>query len=604
MDTQVIVVLAILGSAFLLFLSGRMKPDLIAMLVLVSLVLTQMVEPAQAFSGFSSFAVITIAGLMVIGHGLEITGVVKWVARRLEPVIKKRYGRLLMLNTAIPGVLSGFINIVAAASFFIPVVLRLCKKMEVAPSKILLPMACTALIGANLTLIGASHNLVVNSLLERETGAGFGFFEFTAVGAALLVAALIYIALTQALLPERREGKGPGRPGVTKNLIEVYGLEDRLFEIWVSDDIEDAEAIETLKDLELASHGVTVIALVREGETLVLPKPGTALEEGDMLLVQGRESRVEGFADASEALTFVGTPQEREKYPISTAELAEAVVPPRSPVIGKRIDELGLLESFGMTAIAYYRGGEPNRTNVHEVELQEGDSVLVYGPRDKMRDFEPEKDLLIYFKPGVPEVDPKLKRKAPLAACLLLAVILPAALGFLPIAATAVAGAVAMVMLGIVPLEDVYRAIDWKTLILIAGIYPLGVALNATGTAELIGETLIATLGDFGPLAVLGGVAALCMILTQPIHNAAVAVIMTPIAINAAEMMDSDPTGFCVGVVVACSTTFLMPYGHPAPLLVQDPGGYRPADYVKFGAGLNLIALGVILGLVPVLWPI
>ena len=347
-----------------------------------------------------------------------------------------------------------------------------------------------------------------------------------------------------------------------------------------------------------------LIALVRGSEQLLRPDADTMLEENDMLLVLGRQDAAERFADSHPAITFMGPPEVQKAHPVSTAELAEAVVPPRSPAVGKRIRDLNLPRDYGMSVIAYYRRDRPYRTNVQEAELQEGDGLLVYGPREKMREFEPEKDLLIYFKPGEAEVSTRLKRKAPVAAATLLGVILGAALGFMPIAAMAIAGAVAMVLAGIVPLKEVYRVIDWRTLVLIGGMYPLGVALNGTGAADLIGKTLIAAIGGFGPLAVLGGVAILAMVLTQPMHNAAVAIIMTPIALNAAELMQSDPRPFAVAVIVACSASFLMPYGHPAPLLVEVPGGYRGRDYLVFGAGLSLIVLVVIIALIPLLWPL
>lgn len=603
MTFAIAVVLLVLTTAFVLFVTGALAPDLIALLVLASLIATGVVSPAEAFAGFSSFAVITIAGLMVIGDGLERTGVVKGVARSLEKVIHERYGRLLLLNTSIPGFLSGFVNIVAAASFFVPVVLRLCKQLKVPQSKVLLPMACCALIGANLTLIGASHNLVVDSLLERETGSGFGFFEFSIVGLVLLLAALVYVStIGQRLLPGFRETPDPAEVPVTTNLIDVYQLEDRMFEVWVSDDLEENEL--RVQDLGLLELGLTLLAVVRESEQLLVPQPDLRLWDSDMLLIQGREDVVAQLADQHDALTFIGPPQAQEQYPISTAELAECVVPPRSAAIGRTVHELDLADQFGMTVIAYYRDDAPHRTAVQNLVLREGDSLLLYGPRERMREFDPEKDLLIYFKPGEPEVSRRMKRRAPLAAALLVAVIAGAALNWLPIAATAVLGAVLMVLTGIVEPGRLYKAIDGRTLVLIAGMYPLGVALNTSGAADMIGNSLIAGLGDFGPLAVLAGVVVLCMVLTQPIHNAAVAIIMTPIAINAALMMNSDPRAFCVAVIVACSATFLMPYGHPAPFLVQKPGDYRPGDYVKFGSGLVLITLAVILGMVPLLWPL
>ncbi|MDX1645164.1 MAG: SLC13 family permease, partial [Thermoanaerobaculia bacterium] len=382
MTTAAAVVLSVLLVSFVLFVSGRVKPDLVAMLVLVSLVLARVIDPADAFAGFSSFAVITIAGLMVIGYGLEKTGVVQWVARRLERVINERYNRLLLVNTGIPGLLSGFVNIVATASFFIPVILRLSKQMKVPQSKILLPMACAALMGANLSLIGASHNLVVDSLLEEATGEGFSFFEFTPVGAVLLIAGLLFIfTLGRRLLPGEEAAPEPEKVPITADLVEVYELEDRLFEAWVSGEVEEGEL--TLAELGLAEAGITPNAAVREGESLIVLDENLALQEGDMLLLQGREAVVESFAEAHSKLTFIGPPKGQEKYPLSTAELAEAVVPPRSPAVGKTVRDLDLKKEWGMTAIAYYRDDRPHRTGPEEVELQEGDSLLLYGPRDR-----------------------------------------------------------------------------------------------------------------------------------------------------------------------------------------------------------------------------
>lgn len=602
MTFDAVFVLGVLVSAFVLFILGRLRPDVIAAMVLVALVLSGVVPPSHIFSGFSSFAVITIAGLMVIGAGMEKTGVVKWVAMRLEGVIHRRYNRLLLLNTGIPGLLSGVINIVAAASFFIPVILRLCKQMKVAQSKILLPMACTALLGANLSLIGASHNLIVSSLLEESTGEGFAFFEFTLVGVVLLAGGLVYIlTIGQHLLPGRKEAPAPEDVPKTPNLIETYGLEDRLFEVWVSEDLQEEDT--HMEIFDLRAYGLIPIAIVRQSEQLIIPTGNQSIKEGDMILLQGREKAVKAFADGHPLLTFVGTPKSQEKYPISTAELAEAVIPPRSPAIGKTAEELDIIREAGMTAIAYYRNNEPHRTHSQMEKLREGDSILIYGPREKMRDFSPERELLIYYKPGHPSVSQKRKKLAPLAALILLLVILPAAAGLLPIAVTAVAGALAMVLTGIVSPRGVYRAIDGQTLVLVGAMYPLGAALNASGAADAVGTGLTAALGGMGPLAVLGGIAVLCMVLTQPIHNAAVAIIMTPIAMNAAGIMGVDPRGFCVAVVVACSAAFLMPYGHPATYLVRDPGGYSTGDYLKFGLGLNVMVLAVLLVMVPLLWP-
>jgi len=319
------VVLTVLALAFALLVHGRLSPDVVAMGVLTVLVLTGCIAAGEVFSGFSSYAVITIAALMIVGDGLKRTGVVHWVARRLETVIRRSESRLLLLNTSIPGVLSGFVNIVASATFFIPVVLRLCKQMRVPQSRILMPMAFAALVGANLSLIGASHNLVVHSLLERAEGSGFRFFELGPMGLTLLVVAILYaFVFGRRLLPGARAAPPPEEVPRTANLVEAYGLEDRCFEVWAEETFE--ERPRTLRDLAPEEgRGLAVLAVVRDGDRLRFPAPDLVVEPRDMLLLHGREEAVEGFAADVGDLTFLGPPRAQEAYPVSTGELAEAV---------------------------------------------------------------------------------------------------------------------------------------------------------------------------------------------------------------------------------------------------------------------------------------
>ena len=602
MTISISIVLIILAISFILFITNWLKPDIIALLVLISLVFTGVITPEESFSGFSSFAVMAIAGLLIIGEGLERTGVVRWVARRFEKITKNSHKRLLMINTAAPGIMSGFINIVAASTFFIPIILRLSRKLKRSPSQVLMPMAFASLIGANLTLIGASHNLVVHSILEDSLGKGFEFFEFSIVGLVLLIIALIYIYFfSNKLLPGKTVLDKPKKLSVTANLIDVYDLKDRLFEVWVADTFDDEEI--PLKEFSIeGKFGLTIIEIIREGEQMFFQTDDFMVREGDLLLVQGNEMAVQKCCHQREGLVFLGPPRAQEKYPISTAELAEAVVPPRSKAIGKTPMDLDFRDEYGLTPIAYYRNGKSYRTFAMDHELEEGDAILFYGPRDKIRDFDPEKELLIYYKPGEPKVSSKKKKLGPVAAAILIGVILFAALDIVPIAISAIAGAVLMVIIGIINPFKSYEAIDWKTLVLIGGMYPLGVALNKTGAADFIGTVLVNTLGDFGPVAVMGGIVLLTMLLTQPIHNAAVAIIMTPLAINAAKLMGSNPVAFSIAVLIACSATFILPYGHPAPMMVQEPGKYSAKDYLKFGLPLNILAFIVIMTVIPLLW--
>jgi di/tricarboxylate transporter len=603
MSIPVIIVLTILSIAFILFLTGVLRPDAIAILVMLCLVMTGVISPEDSFIGFSSHAVMTVAGLLVITEGLKRTGVVLLVARKLENLIGKSFNRLLLINSSMPAVLSAFITVMPSVSFLIPVILRLCLRMKVSPSRILMPMASIALIGANLTLIGASHNLVVHSLLKESQGVGFSFFEFSIVGICLLLASLLYIFfIGRHLLPNRQKLDNPRNSTVTANLIQEYELKNKLFEAWVSTDLEAKHL--SIADLDLyGKYGLDLLEVVREGSKFV-ELDDFDLQSGDTLLLKGTEQAAKDFCEYYSGITYMGPPRAQEKYPISSAELAEAVVPPRSPVMGKTPNEINFRGEYGLTVIAYYRDGKPHASYAQDVKLQEGDGLLFYGPRNAIRDFEPNQEILIYYKPGIPEVSAKKEKLAPLAAAILLAVVVAAASDFIPISVAAIAGAILMTFTGIINPVKSYDAIDWKIIVLIGGMYPVGIALIQTGTADIVGDMLVNAFGDYGPLVLMAGVSLLTMILTQPIHNAVVAIIMTPIAINAAELMGTNPRAFCVAVLVSCSSTFLMSVGHPAPLMVQLPGDYNAMDYLKFGLPLNIIAMAVILLVVPMLWPL
>lgn len=603
MTISVVIVLTILVISFILFLSGFLRPDTIAVLVMLSLVVTGVISTEDSFLGFSSHAVMTVAGLLVITEGLKMTGVVLLVARKLENLIGKSFNKLLLISSSMPAILSAFITVMPTASFFIPVILRLCLRMKVSPSRVLMPMASIALIGANLTLIGASHNLVVHSLLKESQGTGFGFFEFSIVGIALLFVSLLYIFfIGRHLLPKRQQLENPRNSTVTANLIKEYDLKNRLFEAWVSTDLEEKHL--SIAELDLyRKYGLDLLEVVREGSKFV-ELENFDLQSGDTLLLKGTEKAAMQFCEFYSGITFMGPPRAQEKYPISAAELAEAVVPPRSPVMGKTPKEINFRGEYSLTVIGYYRDGIPHTTFTQDVKLREGDGLLFYGPRNAIRDFEPNKEILIYYKPGLPDVSAKKEKLAPLAAAILFAVVVIAAADMVSISVAAIGGAILMTLTGIINPVKAYEAIDWKIIILIGGMYPLGIAMVQTGTADQIGEVLVDTLGAYGPLLLMAGMSFLTMILTQPIHNAVVAVIMTPIAINAAEIMDSNPRAFCVAVLVSCSSTFLMSVGHPAPLMVQHPGSYNAADFLKFGLPLNILAMAIILLIIPVFWPL
>jgi di/tricarboxylate transporter len=594
--------LVILAGAVLLFVSGRVRVDVVAVLSLLALVITGSVTTEEALAGFSSTAAVAVAGLLVVGAGLVRTGVVRRLADGLQVLAGTSDRRLLMVSTAVPAVLSGFVNIIAAVSIFIPAILRMSKRGRLAPQKLLLPMAATSLVGANLTLIGAGHNLVVNSFLQEAGLEKFGFFEFTLAGAALVVAVLGYnLAFAFLLLPPGEPQSEQGSADTPDHLVRLYGLADYLWEVWVKP--ESAIIGRSIREVGIGQrYGLSIVAVLRNGEQFRIQKGELKFEMDDVILLGGREDRVMQLCHENPGLFLKGHPRAQEPFPASTAELIEITVPPRSDAIGKTLRELQFRESTGLTAVGFWRDGRAYRTDVADRTLREGDALLLFGDRSRTRQFEPAPRFLFLYAPRKEEAPRELRKWGPAAVLLLGLIVIAAAFEWLSIATAAMAGAAGFILLGILTPRQAYEQVDWRTIVLIAGIYPMGTALQKSGIASELAAMMVNTLGSLGPRAVLVGVTALALLLTQALHNVAVAAIMTPAAIAAASAMGSDPKAFAVAVIIGASAAFVLPVGHPALLLVEEPGSYTTRDFLRYGSGLMLLSLVVVGLVVPLLW--
>lgn len=602
MDDQVLIVFAILGVAVLFFVTEWLRADLVAVLVTVSLVASGILTPEEAFSGFSSNAVIAIAALLVVGAGLVRSGVVKWISDRLQLLVRGSRIRMKLVTTAVPGILSGFINVIAAISIFIPAVMRLSRQNKINPSKLLLPMAAASLAGANLTLIGAAHNLVVNDLLGASGVETFQFFEFTFLGVVLLVAVLAYCMVTgKRLLPEREAEENASDRKDESDLLHTYGIGKRLWEIWIAEG--SLASGKTVHEIGIGrQYGLGVVAVLRNDKHLSVESADFRLDDNDVLALIGREDHVEALASENEGIVVMGRPDMQNEFSWSVFDIVDVVVPPRSKAAGQTLRQMKYREKTRLTGIALWREGGPIRTAVRDEPLRPGDGILFFGTRDAVRHFSPAPCFTWLNPPAREEAPPELRRLGPVALAIMLVVILVAAMDWLSIAVAALAGAAGMVMVGILTPQKAYENIDWETIVIVAGMYPVGRALDKSGAASEVAGLLINYAGAYGPHAMMGGIALFSIILTQAMHNAVVAVIMTPVAIQAAVAANVDPKAFAIAVIVGASATFLLPVGHPALMLLKRPGRYANADYAKFGTGLIVIIFVVLMVVSPFLW--
>ncbi len=603
MDVEIAVWLVLLV-VVLLFASDRVPPDAVALGGLLALVAVGALDTREALAGFSSPAVIAIGSLLVLSAALERSGVVRRIADGLQRIVGAGSGRLLLAGTVAPGLLSGVINIIATVSVFIPVLLRIALKTRRPPGQLLLPMAYVAMAGASLTLIGASHNLVVNDILQSRKGSGFGFFEFTPVGLVMVTVSTLYALLcARWLLPARETPEDDSAEEQTHALIRRYAFHERVWEVEVQ---HDAAAVgRRIDELRLAEDfGLSLISLVRADRSRPHLQPDSSLQGGDILLMGGRRERVEALTAQVEGLELRGAPAQRDDFSTGSAELIEVLVPPRSPAIGCTVREPDLRQRADLTAIALWRDDGPLRTDAETTVLRAGDAILLYGNKRYTRGFEPEPEFRWLHPPQKAPASLRAQRRAPWTVLIFLLVIVGAALDWFPIAVTALAGALTVTLIGALEAKHAYGGVDWRTLVLIAAMLPFATALNSSGASAHMARWLTENPGQWGPLAVLAAVAAATLLLTQALHNAAAAAVMTPVALDAAQQLQVNPTTFAIAVLVSASMSVLLPMGHPAVLLVRPGGNYRARDYLRFGSGLALLTLAVVVLVVPRLWPL
>lgn len=594
-----IVLIVITFAALLLILSNRIRIDIIALLVLLTLSATGIVSPEQALLGFSSDAVITLLGLFIITRALEDTGVVQWVADRLREIGKGSETRLILLIMASGALLSTVMSTVAAGAVLLPATLQVGRDSNVRPSKLLIPLAFSTLAGGMATYFTGAH-ILVSGILQSQIQISLNMLDFVPTGGLIAIVSLLYMALIgRRLLPDRESvGQQTSSRTLSRSLYETYQLEDRVWEFVVQSDSRLAGV--SLRDSHIGETlGLTVLAIWRGHHAILSPPPEQTISVGDYLLVLGREERVR-------QLQVWGLTPGREKgiaprhdYPV---DLTEVVILPRATVIGKTLTELNFRAKFGLTTVALWREGRSYRTDVGKFPLQVGDALLMVGAVPNIRKLANERDYMVMQSSHA--VRPPTPQKAGWALAITAVALLAAITGIVPVAESMLAGAVAMVLSKCLNMDEAYRAIEWRVIFLIAGMLPLSLAMINTGLADQVGAALVNTLAPHGALVLIGGLCIVTILVTQIIGAQVTALVLTPIGISTALQVGINPRAVAVAIAIACSTAYLTPIGHPVSVLMMGPGGYTPGDFPKVGIGMTLVTFAMLIVGLMLFWGI
>ncbi len=592
MTTEIALTLTIIVAALALFATEKLRVDVVALLVLLAVGLTGLVDPERIFEGFSNPAVITVWAVYIVSGGLFKTGVADVMGRGILRLAGDEEPGLIVTIMATCGVLSAFMNNVGATAMLMPAVVGISRRTKIAVSKLLIPLSFSSLLGGKMTLIGTPANILAMGILADRGLSTLGFFDFTPMGVVVLTTGILYMVLIgRHLLPERQGAQG--RQG-------VYRIRQYVTEVRISN--TSPLAGNTLLESRLGQdYDLTVLAIERDGVGLAPIDRDTIVQGGDLLTVKGVADDLMAAREALGLSIEAERKLDVERLEPGNVQLIEATLAPHSGLVGSTLRQMRFRDRYGFTALAIWRQGEAITEKLRDVPLEFGDALLLQGSRHRVRELQEGVDFLV-LEPL--EVEQLRRKKAPIAVGALVFAIGLVVFTDLTISLAMVIAAVIMILGGCLSIEEAHQSIDWKTVFLVAGMLSLGMAMEATGTAQYLANIMLGALGDYGPLALLAGTYLLAALTTQAMSNAAAIVVIVPIALNTAQALGANHITFTMAVVIGAATSFLSPVGHKANVLVFGPGGYRFFDYARVGALLTVALLIVSLIFLPLFWPL
>jgi di/tricarboxylate transporter len=584
-------VFAIIVVALVLFATEPVPIDITAIGVMVSLMVLGTagpldltgISPQQGISGFASGATITVLAMFILSAGVQRTGVVQILGRKLSALTGDSETRQLGATIGAVGPISGFINNTAAVAILLPMVTDIAHEGRTSPSKLLLPLSYASMFGGTLTLIGTSTNILASEVAADlgVPNAPFSMFQFTALGILVSIAGTIYLfTLGQYLTPERIKAR--------EDLTEEFEMGEYLTEVTVR---EDSPIVgDTIRDaLVETDFDVDIVQLIRGDEVFLEPLGPKTIQPGDIFALRtDRDTLVEIMdVDGLDLVARTVDEAELEAAEEGRENLVEVVVAPGSFLVGETLATTNFRQRYDASVLAFRRGPELIRQRMDRTRLKVGDTLLIQATADSIERLADRRDFIVAQEVERPDFR---QSRIPVAVGIVAAVVGVAALDILPIVVSALAGSLLMVLTGCLKPTEVYEDVQWDVIFLLAGVIPLGIAMEQTGGADFIAEGIVIAAGSLPLVAVLGLMYVVTAVLTNIISNNAAVVLMIPVAFEAAlQIQPSAAYPFVLAVTFAASTAFMTPVGYQTNLFVYGPGGYRFTDYLRVGTPLQIL---------------
>jgi di/tricarboxylate transporter len=610
MTSQMLIVLGVLATAIGLFAWGRPRADIVAVLVVLALMLSRVLTPQESLAGFGDPVVILIASIFIVSEALVNTG----VAHGLGEIVLKAGGgnetRLIVLVMVIAGGIGAFMSSSAIVAMLIPVVLTIANRTGLNRKRMLMPLSVAALISGMMTLIASSPNMIVDRVLRAHDIAPLGFFSWTPFGISVLAAAVGFMLAGRSLLSRQIKGEGPETASPSAHdLLGSYGIAERWHRLRVP--AGSPLLGRSVAQIQHVCHrdGVILAGFEkhRRGRTQFLPALAeTECETDDAMFVVAGRPEMQTFVDGQRLEELPRLDRRARAEALQQVGVAEIMLAPESKLIGKTLGEIEFRPRYHVTVLSIRHRGEPLATRLPDQILDFGDTLLVTGNwTDIQRLWGDERQnfIMLTLPAEFKELLPA-RRRAPVALGILGAMIVAMAFELLPNSGAALLAALAMIGSGCIGLEGIYRVISWRTIVLIAGMLPLATALTKTGATGLMASGLIAALGPLGPFAMLAALFLVTAAVGLFISNSATAVLIAPVAIDAAKALHVSPYAFAMTVAIACCAAYVTPVSSAVNTLVMEPGGYAFWDYAKVGLPLLLLTMLVTVALVGMIYPV